>query len=84
MKPFLGIDITTNKKNEESHGKEFLTATPSAALSTFLETNSENAEKAIKKYRERYVVTGIFENAPYDGIVDLLKEMKKYDYYKDK
>lgn len=34
------------------------------------------AEEAIKKYREYFSVTGIFENRVYDGIEDLLKQLK--------
>ena len=34
------------------------------------------AEEAIKKYREYFSVTGIFENRVYDGIEELLKELK--------
>ena len=28
MKPFLGIDLTTNKKNEQMNGEEFVVAKP--------------------------------------------------------
>lgn len=34
------------------------------------------AEDAIKRYREYFSVTGIFENKVYDGIEELLKELK--------
>ena len=33
MKPFLGIDITTNRKNERLNGNEFLILKPSEILS---------------------------------------------------
>lgn len=32
-------------------------------------------EIAVKKYRERFAETGIFENHPYPGIIDLLKSL---------
>ncbi len=48
MKPFLGIDLTTNKKNEQINGTEFLVQTPSAALANTLEDSSEKAEKTIE------------------------------------
>ena len=35
------------------------------------------AEKAIAKYREYYATQGIFENFPYPGIENLLKELRK-------
>ena len=47
MKPFLGIDLTTDKNNEQNNGMEFLVQTPSAALSDVLETSSEKAEQTI-------------------------------------
>lgn len=34
------------------------------------------AEEAIEKYREYFRVTGIFENKVYDGIEDMLRELK--------
>lgn len=42
----------------------------------YVNFDDEITEKAIKKYRERYVVKGIFENAPYEGIIELLEELK--------
>ena len=48
MKPFLGIDLTTDKKNEQINGTEFLVQTPSAALANTLEDSSEKAEKTIE------------------------------------
>ena len=38
--------------------------------------NSEQAAKAVAKYRERYRDTGIFENEVYDGIVPCLETLK--------
>ena len=49
MKPFLGIDLTTNKKNEQINGSEFLIQTPSFALSNSLEVSTDKAEKTIEK-----------------------------------
>lgn len=40
----------------------------------------EEAEQAVKYYRERYSVTGIFENRPYPGIPELLKKLKEKGY----
>ncbi|MBR4554913.1 MAG: HAD family hydrolase [Ruminococcus sp.] len=36
----------------------------------------ELAQQAVKKYRERYSTVGLFENRPYDGVKDMLKELK--------
>lgn len=49
MKPFLGIDLTVNKKNEAFNGEEFVVATPDPSLARSLESSSENAEEAIEK-----------------------------------
>ena len=38
--------------------------------------DDETTQRAIAKYRERYVVKGIYENEPYDGIAELLSELK--------
>ena len=48
MKPFLGIDLTTNRKNDQFNGAEFLAQTPSVALANMLEDSSEKAEKTIE------------------------------------
>ena len=43
MKPFLGIDVTQNKKNEQPNGIEFCVAVPAQALSQALERSMEKA-----------------------------------------
>lgn len=48
MKPFLGIDLTENKKNDSINGSEFLVKTPSDALTNTLEASSEKAEKTVE------------------------------------
>ena len=37
----------------------------------------DDANFCVEKYRERYSVTGLFENAVLDGAVEILKELKK-------
>lgn len=49
MKPFLGINLTLNKKNEQFNGDEFLVQKPSVALSESLEVSTDKAEKTIEK-----------------------------------
>ncbi len=49
MKPFLGIDRTTDKKNEIVNGDEFITKKPSVALSDAWEQASDNVENVIDK-----------------------------------
>lgn len=49
MKPFLGIDLTTNKKNEQMNGEEFLVAKPSLELTQSFERSSENVKETLEK-----------------------------------
>lgn len=49
MKPFLGIDLTTNQKNEQVNGEEFVVAKPNLSLTRSLESTSENVDETIEK-----------------------------------
>ena len=49
MKPFLGIDLTDNKKNAQTNGSAFLAATPSAAMTQSFDRATENAEEALER-----------------------------------
>lgn len=49
MKPFLGIDITENKKNEEMNGKEFIVAEPSLVYANELDESVDSAHELIEK-----------------------------------
>lgn len=49
MKPFLGIDLTTDKKNEEPNGASFLVAQPSSAMTRAFENSSKKAEDTIER-----------------------------------
>ena len=42
--------------------------------------DEETARKAVEYYRERYSVTGIFENRPYAGVEEMLRELKRKNY----
>ena len=48
MKPFLGIDITTNRKNERLNGNEFLILKPSEILSQTLAKTTEQKDVIIQ------------------------------------
>ena len=39
--------------------------------------SAEEAEKAVSVYRERFAVKGIFENALYPGVAEMLQTLKK-------
>lgn len=45
MKPFLGIDLTTNRKNEQYNGEELVVATPSLALQQAIDSTVERVEE---------------------------------------
>lgn len=47
MKPFLGIDLTTNKKNDQLNGNVFLAAKSSLALSQALEQSHKNVDETV-------------------------------------
>lgn len=42
--------------------------------------DAEKAQLGVKKYREYFGKTGIFENKVYDGILELLKNLKEKGY----
>ncbi len=39
------------------------------------------AEEATRLFRERYTVTGLYENKPYDGVREMLQELKDADVF---
>lgn len=43
----------------------------------FYNFDDDKAELGLKKYREYYAEKGIFENSLYDGVVDVLEDLKK-------
>lgn len=43
----------------------------------YADMSRDEAEQAVVYYRERYSVTGIFENRPYPGIPEMLKTLKE-------
>ena len=47
------------------------------SFTTFYGFNEEQCVKAVKKYREYYSQTGLFENRAYDGVDELLKKIKE-------
>ena len=49
MKPFLGIDLTEDKKNETPNGTHFIVAQPSAVMKQALEAAAGKAEATSQK-----------------------------------
>ena len=56
MKPFLGIDITTNRKNERLNGNEFLILKPSEILSQTLAKTTEQKDVIIQKSKTKMYI----------------------------
>ena len=82
MKPFLGIDLTTDKKNEKFNGKEFLVAVPSSAMTQSYKRFSEKAEETIDKSKlplPLRIVQGIFGIVSAIVILSLIKALTKND-----
>ena len=46
----------------------------------YADVDETEARRAVEYYRERYAVKGIFENRPYDGVENLLRELKGKGY----
>ena len=40
--------------------------------------DSENCEKLVAKYREKFLVTGIHQNVPYEGVHEMLKTLHEH------
>ncbi len=49
MRPFLGIDLTKNKENEQFDGKEFLVAEPSEFAAQRFVDSSEKVDKTLER-----------------------------------
>lgn len=51
MKPFLGIDLTNDRKNEEHNGGEFIVARPSLAMAQAVVASVDRVEETIERSR---------------------------------
>ncbi len=56
MKPFFGINLTHDKKNQTQNGEELLVATPSAGLTESLERSSQTAMETLEQSKLPLVV----------------------------
>lgn len=50
------------------------------SFSHFFGMSQADAEKATAIYREQYSKTGVYENEPFDGAYEVLKDLKDYGY----
>lgn len=60
--------------------KKFIGPPLKESFMEFYGFSEEDATKAVEKYRERFSVTGIFENRLYDGIPEMLQNLKASGY----
>ena len=59
---------------------EFIGPPLTEGFMTISKMSEKEAEAATTKFRERYNVTGLSENEPYDGIEKMLKTLKENGY----
>ena len=67
----LGIE------EERDNLRKFIGPPLKYSFKEFYGFDEEKTELGIKKYREYYAVTGLYENRAYDGIEELLKKIKE-------
>ena len=76
------VQYALNKMGKEEMGKDlkalevFIGPPLLKQFMAFCDITEDEAELAVKYYRERYTVTGIFENHPYPGIENALQTLK--------
>lgn len=51
MKPFLGVDLTSDRGNEQPNGDEFIVARPSPAMTQAVEASAGRAEETLERSR---------------------------------
>lgn len=61
-------------KPDEATLKKFIGPPLTVSFHELMGFDDETSDALIKKYRERYLVKGIYENAPFDGIKHMLKK----------
>lgn len=89
MKPFLGIDLTYNKKNEQTNGADLLCCKPSAALAQALDAATGKAQSSVEKsmlppvFRVIQWVCGIGGLAIASGIIKGLGEVTVKQAYQN-
>lgn len=75
-----GIQIALKEmgiEEDRSNLHKFIGPPLKYSFTTFYGFNEEDCAKAVKKYREYYGQTGLFENQAYEGIDKLLKKVKE-------
>lgn len=70
---YFGIDV-----EDLNELRRFIGPPLDQSFQEYYGLSEEDSKLAIKKYRERYSDTGIFENELYEGIRDLLEELVEH------
>ena len=56
--------------------KKYIGQPLAESFQEYADLDGEQAKEAVRLYRERYVPVGIYENRPYEGIPELLTELR--------
>ena len=70
------LDAFGNKYESKESLKIFIGPPLREQFMEYCEVNLEGGEEYVKKYREYYAVTGLYENVVYDGIENMLISLK--------
>ncbi len=71
------VDAMGGQTYEQQHLRSFIGTPLDIVLQQLLPAASSNEIKtAVDHYRERFCVTGLFENALYDGIIEMLRAVR--------
>ena len=73
---WAGMDIP-----DETVLKKFVGPPLKNSFMEFCGASDEQADRLVKKYRERYNTVGMYENEVYDGIMELLSGLKAQGAY---
>ncbi len=64
------------EENDETILKKFIGPPLKESFMKFYGFSEEKAQKAVEKYRERYITTGVYENSLIDGVKETLSLLK--------
>lgn len=70
------LDAAGVKLDSEERLYEFIGPPLTDGFMTIAGMNRKDAKNSTEKFRERYNVTGLFENEPYNGIREVLQTLK--------
>ena len=73
---FYALDRMGFEKPERTFLKKFIGPPLTLSFRAFLGMTEEEADTALRFYRERYAVKGLYENAVYPGIPEALAALK--------